>query len=133
MERRETLEPLRQLEFKTLQVGDVVTVVTGTEDQSWRYRFDVTDTSTRWPDGTLTATKPDGDEIGPANFALHGCGQWTTRQQNPVQDQMGLAFTPYYDGLIVSHFMWGKLEGTEDRIVFDKQGQEISEISVQKA
>lgn len=122
-----TGEALEALEFKNLAAGDVLTVTTGVGDEAWDYYF-VVDEPGRWPKCRLDVRNPDGDEVGEISFEIHGCGRWTNRQQNPVQDQER-AFTPYYDGLRIGSFMWGKFEGAENRSSFDKPGQEISYIS----
>jgi len=117
-----------RLEFETLYPGDELVITTGLADEAYRYDFAVNSTAGRWPSGTLKETNPAGAVVGPFDFELHGCGDWTTRQQNPVQDQR-IAFTPYYEGLIVGRFMWGKPPGAGDRLVFDRPGQKITEIT----
>lgn len=118
-----------RLEFSIVSAGDLLTITTGQQSEAWRYGFEVQERQHLWPSGQLTATSPNGEEVGPLPFELHGCGRWTTQRQNPVQKQTGLAFTPYYEGLIVGSFLWGKQPGTTDRLVFDKPGQEISRIT----
>ncbi len=126
------VERIERLEFSTVKPGDVLHITTGTGEEAWKYDFTVDDASTIWPDGTLKVINPSGEEIGPVPFALHGCGRWTDRRQNPVQTQER-GFTPYYKGLIVGSFLWGKSPEAADRLVFDKPGQEISEITITKA
>lgn len=124
----ETLvENMQRLEFKVLCAGDTLDITTGRDDEAWKYNFLVKDAA-YWPSGTLKEVNPDGETTGFFEFAMHGCGRWTDRRQNPVQTQER-AFTPYYEGLIVGSFMWGKLEGAANRSSFDKRGQEISEIT----
>ena len=125
-------ERIDRLEFSTIIPGDVIHITTGVGEDVWRYEFSVNDTSTFFPKGTLKVTNPNGDEIGPAPFALHGSGTWTNRRQNPVQTQEE-AFSPYYEGLCIGSFLWGRSPESPDRLVFDKPGQEISEIAVTKA
>lgn len=120
------------LEFSTIKPGDVVHITTGAGDEAWKYEFTVTDNLATWPDGTLKATSPDGTELHSMPFALHGCGRWTNRLQNPVQKQER-GFTPYSDGLVIGSFLLGKSPTHGERLVFDKPGQEISEISVTKS
>lgn len=120
------IETHRRLEFNTLFPGDSLTITTGVDTEAWNYGFTVL-TNGYWPHGTLEATNPRGDRSEPVDFELHGCGRWTTRKQNPVQTQE-IGFTPYYCGLIVGDFMWGRTEGQPNRISFDKPGQEISNI-----
>jgi hypothetical protein len=120
------IETHRRLEFNTLFPGDSLTITTGVDTEAWNYGFTVL-TNGYWPHGTLEATNPRGDRSEPIDFELHGCGRWTTRKQNPVQTQE-IGFTPYYHGLIVGDFMWGRTEGVPDWIRFDKPGQEISNI-----
>lgn len=123
-------DTVQQLAFSSVLAGDLIGITTGTEDEAWLYEFTAEDTSHLWPSGQLRATTPSGEGIGPLPFELHGCGRWTTQRQNPVQKQTGLAFTPYYEGLIVGSFLWGKEPGAADRLVFDKPGQEISSITL---
>ena len=123
---------IERLEFNVVKPGDVIHIITGVGDEAWVYDFTVTDTSAEWPAGTLKATTPNGTKVGPVPFALHGCGRWTSRRQNPVQDQER-AFTPYFDGLMVGRFLLGKSPEAAERLVFDKTGQEISEITVSKS
>lgn len=120
------IEKTNRLEFEVLHAGDELSVVTGHGDEAWRYSLTVQN-ARRWPSGPFTAHDPEGSPTGPYDFEIHGCGQWTTRAQNPVQKQE-IAFTPYFDGLLVGRFMLGKFIGEQDRAVFDKPGQEISEI-----
>lgn len=116
-----------RIEFETLNPGDELTIKTGLEADTWNYDFKVENTE-HWPTGKLKAMSPTGTVSEPMDFEIHGCGQWTNRRQNPVQTQE-LAFTPYYEGLIVGSFMWGRFVGDEDRVVFDAKGQEISSLS----
>jgi hypothetical protein len=125
-------ERIDRLEFNAVKPGDVIHITTGVADDEWKYVFEVSNTSTIWPDGTLKATAPDGTEGGATPFALHGCGSWTNRRQNPVQNQER-AFTPYYEGLVVGRFLLGMSPDSTERLVFDKPGQEISEITVTKS
>jgi hypothetical protein len=125
----ETLDaPADRLEFDRLHEGDQLQIVTGQGDEAWNYSFLVKNTEARWPVGSLSAINPDGTAEPYIGFALHGCVRHTTRSQNPVQTQR-TALTPYYDGLVIGNFMWGKFEGEDDRAVFDKAGQEISQIT----
>jgi hypothetical protein len=128
----ELTEKIERLEFSTVAPGDVIHITTGIDDEAWIYDFTVSDTSTARPNGTLKATMPDGTEVGSISFALHGCGRWTDRRQNPVQSQ-DRAFTPYYEGLITGSFLWGKSSVSAERWVFDKPGQEISKITITKS
>lgn len=123
---------IERLEFSSIQAGDLIKIATGTGEETWRYDFIVQNVNDLWPEGKLTATRPDGEEVGPVPFSLHGCGKWTTPEQNPVQTQ-SRAFTPYYDGLIVGLLLWGKSPASGERIIFDKPGQEISEIIVRRS
>jgi hypothetical protein len=117
-----------RLEFDVLRPGDHLQITTGRDDEAWKYDFAVELLEPKWPSGSLSATTPDGTAVDPLNFEMHGCGQYTTRRQNPVQQQMGIAFTPYYDGLITGSFLWGKFGGQIERSVFSNKGQEINQI-----
>lgn len=119
---------VKRLEFSDVQTGDIIDVTTGIDDSAWNYKIDVTKSGV-WPSGNLVATKPSGRSSKPVPFQLHGCGRWTTPAQNPVQKQPGIAFTPYYQGLIVGSFLWGKIEGQAERLAFVEKGQEISDIA----
>lgn len=119
-------ESVKRLEFSTLHLHDHLKIITGQDEESWQYYFRVNKVG-RWPHGQITATTPGGQTTETYGFELHGCGIWTDRRQNPVQTQ-NYAFTPYYDGLIVGDFMFGKFDGATDRSRFDKPGQQISEI-----
>ena len=116
-----------RLDFNVLYLGDKLSITTGHDTDAWIYGFDAKDVS-RWPTGNLLAINPKGEESELVEFELHGCGRWTDRKQNPVQKQ-DRAFTPYYDGLIVGNFLWGRLVGQPNRVVFDKPDQEISAIA----
>ncbi len=118
-----------RVEFRDLTVGSILWVTAGQAEDAWQYCFKVEDVSDKWPDGQLTVINPDEEEVGTFPFSLHGCGRWTDRKQNPVQDQER-AFTPYFDGLIVGSFLWGKHPDHQERLVFDKPGQEISHIAL---
>lgn len=107
-----------RLEFDVLHQGDLLQITTGFDPDAWHYDFSVYNAVRHWPSGTLTVTNPSG-EVTPAHeFSAHGCGRYTTQRQNPVQQQSGLAFNPYYDGLIVGSFLWGKFTGEPERTVF---------------
>lgn len=114
------IETTDRLEFDTLFPGDRLTITTGVDTSAWNYDFTVR-TNGHWAHGALEATSPSGDRFGPIDFTLHGCGRWTTLNQNPVQTQE-IGFTPYYDGLIVGSFMWGIVDGEIDRRAFNKPG-----------
>ena len=120
---------LDRLEFDTLREGDIVAITTGQDEAAWDYHF-IVDTAGKWPLGRLDARTPDGEDLGEIQFRLDGCGRWTTPQQNPVQKQLGRAFTPYFDGLVVGTFLMGFFPGEDNRCIFDKPGQEISEIQL---
>lgn len=124
-------ERIERLEFKAVHSGDVIHITTGVGDEAWGYDFEVTGASTIWLDGTLRATNPDGMEVGPAPFALHGCGRWTDRRQNPVQVQE-TAFTPVYGRLVLGLFLYGKDPATGGLFTFGNPGQEITRLSVAK-
>lgn len=125
----------KRLEFSDVKMGDMIHITTGVGDQALHFDFLVEQPKDKdgWPTGVLSARMPDGTELPAAEFSLHGCGQWTTRAQNPVQTQER-AFTPYYDGLVVGSYFWGA-QPTEqgDRIAFTEPGQEISAIDVTRA
>jgi hypothetical protein len=123
------VDHVRRLEFDVVVPGDKLVVTTGKDDEAWQYDFEVNDKKVNWPMGMLSAINPDGQSAEPVPFAMHGCGRWTTPKENPVQEYWGRAFTPYYDGLIVGSFMWGRFEGQPDRHSFTAPGQEISDIA----
>ena len=120
-------EKPKRLEFEVLYPGDILSITTGHDNEAWLYGFSVNNVS-GWPTGTLQALSPEDIASEPVEFELHGSGRWTTREQNPVQKQ-GRAFTPYYHGLIVGDFLLGRFVRHPDRVVFDKPGQEISEVA----
>ncbi|MCA9324723.1 hypothetical protein KDA23_01470 [Candidatus Saccharibacteria bacterium] len=115
----EIADSKQRLEFDILHPGDRIDITTGEGEEAWHYDFQV-DQAAYWPIGTFRAISPSGDEATANGFALHGCGRWTTRRENPVQSQER-GFTPYYEGLIVGSFMLGKMSGEKDRAVFDRQ------------
>jgi hypothetical protein len=127
-ERLRLNETTERLSLDQLRPGDVVTITTGTDDEAWRYVFTVTETG-RWPDGTLKAVAPDGSETETVGFSLHGAGNWTTRQQNPVQKQ-DKGFTSYFDSIYIDGCMTGRFEGHDERVVFDQPGQKITSIGI---
>ncbi len=122
------VENLRYLSFSDLRPRDSLQITTGIDDSAWKYKFLVNDVAS-WPSGTLQATPPNGIETDVIPFELHGSGRWTTREQNPVQTQ-DKAFSANYDGLSVGSFLWGKVIGQTNRVVFDQPGQEISDIAL---
>jgi hypothetical protein len=122
------VEQPTRLEFDAVHVGDSLVISTGVDDAAWHYDMTVTEMR-HWPTTDLIAYTPGGEATEAVPFELHGCGRWTTQRQNPVQRQTGLAFTPYYNGVIVGDFMFGRLAGQTDRVRFDHAGQEISAIN----
>ena len=128
------IERITRVEFAELELRDKVRIITGTGEDAYTYDFVVSELG-RWPLGVFTETRPDGSMTEPAQVELHGCGSHTTRDQNPCQDAEK-AFTPYWDGLIVGKFMVianPAVQGPESRLFFDYQGQEITEITVEKS
>ncbi len=135
MDRQKTTERYKEparLEFSDAKPGDTIHLVTGQGEEAWRYDFVVETIEGTWPTGVLYTTMPDGTVLPPTPFTLHGCGRWTNRNQNPVQTQER-AFSPYYDGLVEGSYFWGVLPGTRDRYAFDKPGQEITSLQLDKA
>jgi hypothetical protein len=131
MGKEELQEQINRLALAELNVGDRVFLKTGEGRDAFEYEFEIEDTSTIGPSGQLKETRPNGNKVGPLPFTLHGAGQWTTRQQNPVQEQER-GFTSYFDSLYLGGFMVGTTPGVEHRLIFDKPGQEISHIEVVK-
>lgn len=129
------LERIDRCEFSDLNLGDTINLTLGVGDEAYKYTCVMLEVGKQWPLGTFTEIAPDGAVTGPMAVEMHGCGQWTTRQQNPVQDQLGEALTPYWDGLLVGRLMIIKdpKAAPGDRLVFDKPGQKITEISVARA
>jgi hypothetical protein len=125
-------ETLDRIPLQDIIVGDVVAITTGEGAEAWQYELTVDDTTTQWPKGTLRTTRPDGQTLGPIAFAIHGCGNWTTREQNPVQTQLGTAFTSYFDSLYLGGFLVGHFEGQEERAVFDQPRQEVSHLTINR-
>lgn len=124
-------EKIERLELEKVKAGDIIEVVTGSDEEAWTYALLVEEAG-QWPKGQLTATAPDGTLTEPVGFALHGAGNWTTRKQNPVQKQER-GFTSYWDALYLRGYMVGKFDGQSDRAVFDQRGQEITEIKIVRA
>jgi hypothetical protein len=126
-------ERIERLELERLHVGDAVHVTTGIGDEAFHYEMSI-QTAGRWPTVLFKEIRPDGSEVGPFPAEIHGSGRWTTRRQNPVQDQ-DRAFTSYWDSLSIGCFM--AIKNPNDpmgqRLVFDKPGQEITNISIKKA
>jgi hypothetical protein len=122
-----------KLWFDAVNVGDQIRVVTGISDEAWQYDFIVDEShKTQYnkypqPHCRMVATNSAGDYTNPFGFQLAGCGRWTNRRQNPVQKQEH-AFTPCTQGLLKGDFMYGKVDGQSDLSVFDKTGQEISQV-----
>lgn len=115
--------------LEKLKTGDVVRITTGTEDAAFQYEFTVLNPG-KWPVGQIVETDPAGEVVGSGLFMLQGSGIWTDRRQNPVQTQER-AFTSYFDSLSLGAFMVGSNPNTPaDRMLFDKVGQEISQVSV---
>jgi hypothetical protein len=120
-----------QLMLNEMWPGDVIKIVTGSDYEAWEYEFTVTETPHRWPVGKLVATSPDGVVSPTIDFELHGAGRWTDRRENPVQTQQR-AFTSYFQHIYLKGYMVGKIVGETDRLIFDKPGQEITQISINR-
>ena len=116
-----------QLMLDSLKKGDVIHITTGLGELAFKYTFTVEKPGT-WPEGHIHEVGPDG-QINQGDFTLQGSGRWTDRKQNPVQDQ-DIAFSSEFTHLSVGTFMVGAT--SNGRLLFDKPGQEISEISVTK-
>lgn len=125
---RQTETHVDQFMVDEARAGDILRITTGQDEDAWRYEFLVTEAS-KWPTGVLTATAPDGTISEPISFELHGAGMWTDRKQNPVQTQ-ARAFSSYYQHIYLKGFLVGRVAGEFDRIVFDKPGQEITQITI---
>ncbi len=125
-------EQLEQLRLSELEAGDILTITTGAGEQAWNYTFIIEDPEGTWPKGTLSAISPDGSFVEPVNFSLHGSGKWTTREQNPVQKQTN-GFTASWESLYKGEYLVGFFEGNDERSVFDKRGQEITNITLQRS
>lgn len=126
-------ESLAVLRLEDVRAGDVIQVMTGTGEKAWLYSLRVEETGSpwHWPKGKLFAIKPTGEETSPADFELHGSGQWTDRRQNPVQTQER-AFSSYFDSLHLGEYLVGRFVGQEKRVIFDKRGQEVTRISCER-
>lgn len=124
-----TPNTIDRLDLSDLKKGDVIEITLGSGSEAFKYSFTV-ETQARWPIGFLEEVSPDGT-INNGQFCLHGSGRWTTKKENPVQDQQ-LAFTSYFDSLNVGSFMVGAAPEahTSERLVFDKPGQEITQIKL---
>ena len=126
-------ERIERLELESLQVGDVVNIITGTGEEAFHYEMSIQQAGT-WPTVLFKEIRPDGSEVGPFPVEVHGSGLWTSRRQNPVQDQER-AFTSYWGSLSIGCFM--AIKNPKDplgkRLIFDKPGQEITDISIKKA
>lgn len=121
-------EDIERINLDTLKIGDEVTIKTGADDNAWTYHF-VVEEAGQWPKGKLIGFAPDGSETESVDFSLHGAGNWTTRQQNPVQKQ-DRGFTSYFDSIYLDGFMVGQFEGYPDRAVFDNPDQKITHIDI---
>lgn len=128
----DTGEQVERLRLADLQIGETVIVITGANDQVWRYSFTVKSLEEGWPRGILGATTPDDLSVSPVPFTLHGAGNWTTRRQNPVQTQ-DRGFTSYWDSLYKGGCMVGVFDGQTNRVIFDQPGQEITDIILYKS
>lgn len=123
---------IERLPSTDLHEGDVLVITTGEGENAWTYHF-VVEVTGNWPSGRLQATAPDGSQTSEEQFSLHGAGNWTTPQENPVQKQLGLAFTSYFTDIYLGGHMIGRFEGQEDRAVFDNPGQQITSITITRA
>lgn len=123
MRSNEATNPISGLEFETLQEGDQILITTGTGEDAWTYEFSVEDATDKQPSGSLVAVNPQGQRTAPIHMFLHGCGRWTRPERHPVWE-------PYYDGIIVGHYLIGQPDSAYERWVFDRANQEISAIEV---
>ncbi len=117
---------LKQIILADMKQGDIIIIVTGRDEHAWNYEFAVAQEG-KWPKGTLIATSPDGTVSPPLHFEMHGAGNWTSRQDNPVQT-LERAFTSYFQHIYIGGNLVGRAVDEFDRMVFDKPGQEISEM-----
>ena len=116
-------ELLEDLYFKGSKKGDVIKVVTGLGKDQHLYTFVVEDPKRMA--GQLTEKRP-GHRVGPAPVFLGGSGRWTTRAQNPVQQQES-AITINHYGINRGSYLIAtpNAPGNHGRLFFDKKGQEI--------
>lgn len=101
------------LSLETLRRGDVLHILTEGDGQAYSYSFTVADRGEA-PLGTLVETLPEGTPGPDANFRLEGAGNWTDRDQNPVQTQ-SRAFTPAWGEVYVGGLLFGTLADAEPR------------------
>lgn len=73
-----------QLNLITLQEGDLVRVIAGEEQRSYKYDFLVIKPGKK-PECFLTQTNPNGVVVGPITVILEGMGEYLTQDENPVQ------------------------------------------------
>lgn len=129
-------DKIERLGLDELKEGDTVAIATGIGEEEFMYVF-VVEKPGQWPEGQLEEIRPDGMRVGPRPFQVHGSGRWTTMEENPVQKEMR-AFTSYFDSINLGSFLViadpeASTDGGVGRLVFDKPGQEISNIVVEKA
>ena len=122
-------EALERVEIEKLRCGDSLEITTGEGDDRWTYFFTV-DEAARFPKGRLSAITPKGVFTHTMPFELMGAGNWTTRKQNPVQDQEK-GFTSYFDAVYLGGNLTGLLGDERERVVFSEPGQTISYITLE--
>ncbi len=92
------LERGESLDLKELQVGSRVVVLAGTDpSDTYRYDFLVCEPGEK-PKCLFMQTAPDGELSPVADVILEGTGNWTTREQNPVQKQ-ATAMSIFHGGM----------------------------------
>ncbi len=130
MQEKVSSPEVSKIVLKYLRAGDVLHIQTGKGSEAHRYTFLVSNEG-EWPVCLFTLTK-DGSVIGPAPMELHGSGFWTTRRQNPVQTQER-AFTSCWEMISLGEFLVTRPAEGGDRMVFDKPGQEIISLKLERA
>lgn len=123
--------PVERLKLNDIDVGDRLTITTGTDECSYTFVFETEETVYSRPSGLLTRTLPDGRVVEPVSFSLLGSGRWV----DGTKDKPERTFK-VFETLSVGNFMVGSFplppgsgqDAAEVR--FDMPGQEIRAIDV---
>lgn len=106
-----------RLELQNLKIGDTVRLTAGEEPRAYTYDLLVFEFEDgEYPLCSLVQVGPDFKVVGPADVKLEGTGQWTTRKQNPAQQQLHKALTIGYGTLRIGRTAVTIIPGTRNRM-----------------
>ena len=126
---KEKVVSLDKVDLGKLFAGDTLHITTGRGDTAHHYEYLLTE---KGEQGLLTERNHLGAvTAGPTKMKILGSGRYTTREQNPVQDQ-ATALTPNWNWLNRGLFMIAAPSdgAVMERIIFDRPNQEIQSFAL---